>query len=185
MQRTIKTMLFQFKTATILIGPMELGFKLTSEDHDIGFAENVRVVKETSYVDLPAGITKQVVAQMTNKELVKVSAEIHAVMARIDSLGFDVNWKFGVQIWGVDVVTQRSVIIRMPKCKIVNRCAASVLTDNRSTLLLEFEPYVLVATDPGYSPDSAQMLSVFTPDKIGPEKLVDGEQFAGCVGLRG
>lgn len=166
-----RTTAFQFTTATIMIGPQSLGFALNPQDHAIGLVKNLQFAQDTSFVELTQGVTNVVVESMINKQSVKMSAEIYEMTARnlAYALGLDadptaMNQTFGVQIIGVDAVDKTSIRIHIPKAKITNGFAMNFTAESFGNLPFDFEPFMPIPTDPGYSSDFTELFTVFTPN---------------------
>jgi hypothetical protein len=84
---------------------------------------------------------------------------------KVDSNPVLANQLFAVRIVGVTSdPTQRPVIIHFPKCKVMKGFTMGFENQNFANLPFEFEPLVPVSSDPGYTSDFSQIMSVLTPN---------------------
>lgn len=121
-------------------------FKVTSS----AFASTITTITFTGY-PVPTGMTFTTAAGRIGK-VNKIDADPNASNASV-----------AVRIIGNLVTDKRPIMLHFPKVKILKGFSMRFTSDGFGNLPFEFTPYTPVPTDPGYTADFKQRMSILVP----------------------
>jgi len=81
---------------------------------------------------------------------------------KIDADPSKANNNFAVRVTGIAIDGSTPVSLHFPKCRITRGFSMGFNSDNFSNMPFEFTPMVPVPSDPGYTADFAQKMSIFS-----------------------
>lgn len=81
---------------------------------------------------------------------------------KLDADPAKANNNYAIRIIGVGVDKSTPISLHFPKCRITKGFSMAFSSENFSNMPFEWTPMVPVPTDPGYSADFAQKMSIFS-----------------------